>query len=558
MKADPAPLSADCRSTAAPLAPPVGDVFDDGTAARWSWYFVVLGLVVRAVRYLMCFPLWQDEQLVSLNIALRDYAGLVRPLDLHQVAPVGYLISVKWLTETFGFNEYSLRAVALIGGCGGLILFRQLAAQLLRGTALVAAVAVVAVAYFPIRHTCEVKPYACDFFFAVLLLLPALAWFRNPTRLGPPVALGLVTIVALTFSFPAVFVAGGISLSMLPTVLRRREPRVFVAYAIYNLATLATFGGLLRLAVSDQFAAATQTDFMYEYWVGAFPPSWREFWRWPWWLVEVHTGEGLAYPVGSKRFGSIVSALLAVVGVAVMIRQRRTWLPGVTACVFSVAIVAAALGRYPYGHGERLQQYFAPFVCGLIGAGLGSVLTLSGRETVRRRATYGSFLLLLIMGLAWGVISQVWPYKNRGDRDHQAFSRWFWHDSASPTPTLCVTSDFGRPLTAVDRQKSFLVYQQINRRGGATARERLAAVPSGAELDCVAFELEMFPRSDQAVTEWLRAMQTQYRLIDERVYPITIDDRPPKKCAYRVWHWEPLSPESRPESAARFEPYPSE
>lgn len=563
MKAAARQFDADRAALITPLAPPAGDVLDDVTAVRWSWYFVVLGVVVRVVRYLACFPLWQDEQLVSLNLALRDYAGLLRPLDLHQVAPVGYLFGVKWLTELFGFHEYSLRAVAVACGCGGLVLFRSLAARLLRGTALVAAVAVVAVAYFPIRHTCEVKPYACDFFFAVLLLLPALSWFRDPAKLGPPLILGLATTIALAFSYPAVFVAGGISLAMLPTVLRRRDPRLFATYTIYNLVTLAVFGGLLRLAVSEQFEAATQTDFMYDYWVGAFPPSWKELWRWPWWLVEVHTGEGLAYPVGSKRFGSSLSTGLALVGVFVLLRNRCTWLPRVTACVFGLAIVAAALGRYPYGHGERLQQYFAPFVGCFIGAGLATVLTVGRSDTMRRRATYGVFCLLMLMGLAWGSSSQLWPYKNRGDREHQAFSRWFWRYAAPDVPKVCVTADLGRPLTAVDRQKSYLVYQTINRQAAATARERLAAVPSGVPIECVAFELELFPRDEQAVAAWIRDMQSQYRLVDERTYPISIDDRPLKKCAYRVWRWEPLSAESRPESAAQFttdpmRPYPIE
>lgn len=555
MKADLAQLAADRAPWTAPLPVPSGDVLDDRTAVRWSWYFVVLGVAVRVVRYLACFPLWQDEQLVVLNIALRDYAGLLRPLDLHQVAPVGYLLAVKWLTETFGFNEHSLRAVALACGCGGLILFRSLAAQLLRGTALVAAVAVLAVAYFPVRHACEAKPYACDLFFAVLLLLPALTWFRNPTKLGPPLLLSLATAVALAFSYPAVFVAGGISLALLPTVLRRRDVRLFAMYAVYNLVTLAVFGGLLRLAVREQFNAATESDFMYRYWVGAFPPSWREIWRWPWWLLEVHTGEGLAYPVGSKRFGSLASALLAVVGLVAMWRHGRTWLPRITATTLSLAVATAALGRYPYGHGERLQQYWAPLVCCLIGVGLGAILNWGRSEPMRRRATYGTLAALAILGVVLAVNSQLRPYKNRGDLEHQAFSRWFWQYASPDVPLLCVTDDLGRPLTQVERQKSYLVYERVYREAPATQRERLAAIPSGKPIECVAFELEMFPRNEAAVAEYMQAMQRQYRLVDERTYAITIDDRPLKKCAYRVWRWEPLSADSRPEAAANFEPY---
>ncbi len=551
---------AEAVTSVAPLPAYDGDPLDDRAATIWSWRFVWLGLAVRVLRYLTVFPLWQDEQLVALNISFRDYAGLLKPLDLHQVAPLGFLLGTKWLTQTFGFNEYTLRGLALVCGCGGLLLFRSLAAQLLRRTALVSAVAVFALAYFPIRHSAEVKPYACDLFCAVLLLRLAVWWRQNPTKLAPPLALIAATIATLPFSFPAIFVVGGISIAMLPSVLRRREARYFATYVVFNLAALAVFGGLLRLAVNEHFEAATTDDFMYSYWDGSFPPplaqSLKELWAWPWWFINVHAGEGMAYPIGSKKFGSVVSTILALVGVFVMLRRGRTWLSTVTATTLGLGLIAAALGRYPYGHGERLQQYWAPFICCLMGAGIAAGIACSPLAIVRRRGATAMIAIFILLGLVWGAETQLRPYKHRYDREHQGFSRWFWRLGSNGAPQLCLTGDFGRPLFQIDRQKSYLVYRDLSRRVPTTQRERLAAVPSGVPIEAIAFTLEGEPLHSAPLNGWKAAMEKEYRLVDERQYTVMIDDKPGKRAIYHVWRWEPLSPQSRPESAASFEPYP--
>src|SRR5687768_8546532 len=131
------------------------DVFDRQAAITWSWRLTYLGIVVRCLRYLCLFPLWNDEQYLALNLLDRDYAGLLRGLDYDQAAPFGFLMVTKAFVELFGMNEYSLRAFSLLCGAVGLVLFRSLAARLLTGMALVAAVGVMAVSFFPVRHSGE-------------------------------------------------------------------------------------------------------------------------------------------------------------------------------------------------------------------------------------------------------------------------------------------------------------------------------------------------------------------------------------------------------------------
>src|SRR6516165_9417647 len=58
---------------------------------RLTWGFVGLGLLVRLVRFWVCYPLYPDEAFVAVNYLNRDYAGLLKPLDYSQVAPPLFL-----------------------------------------------------------------------------------------------------------------------------------------------------------------------------------------------------------------------------------------------------------------------------------------------------------------------------------------------------------------------------------------------------------------------------------------------------------------------------------
>src|SRR5262245_7096333 len=172
--------------------------------------------------------------MLASNLLTRDYAELAGGLDHWQVAPLGYLWAQKAVISACGFNEYSLRAVALVGGVGGLVLFRVAAGHVLRGLPLVLSVAFLSVAYYPIRHAAEVKPYAIDLLAAVLLVEPLLAWLRNPQRTAPLWRLVPAAIGAAWFSFPAVLVGGGVSLALAYEARRRKASAALAPWLTFN------------------------------------------------------------------------------------------------------------------------------------------------------------------------------------------------------------------------------------------------------------------------------------------------------------------------------------
>ena len=148
----------------------------------WLWIFLAVGLAARLVRYLLRFPLWEDEAMLSTNFLERGYLGLLQPLHYLQVAPTLFLWCQLTVVRLLGFSEYTLRLVPLACSIASLFLFRHLAGLLLRGTALVATFGIFAVAYPPIRYAAEAKPYGCDLFLALLMLVMMVHWLRGPAR----------------------------------------------------------------------------------------------------------------------------------------------------------------------------------------------------------------------------------------------------------------------------------------------------------------------------------------------------------------------------------------
>lgn len=520
---------------------------EERRAEAWAWAFVGAGICVRVWRYLRRYPVWLDEHLLTLNLLDRDYAGLTRGLDHEQAAPLGFLWCTKWLVATFGLNEFTLRGVALVSSVVGLVAFRWLAGRVLHGLSLAAAVGLAAVSYFPIRHSAEFKPYAGDLLFAVLLLHAALAWLEAPKLNGRWVRLLLVSLAALPFSYPAIFTAAGIAGAAAVAFLQSRRIAVAAAGGLYAVVVAAAFGLLFHWSTADQFSVATRTQHLYDYWRDGFPPAGFDVLGWLRWLTAAHAGEAFALPIGTKNYGSIVSAAVALVGAVALWRSGRRALPTIVAGILVAALAAAVLRKYPYGHGERLHQYWVPWVAVFLGSGIG-VWVDRVRSPTRRRRVVAVLVGLLAVGFLASVGESILaPYKHRWDRAHQSFSRWFWNDAAAGEPLVCIADDLGYPLYPETHQSPYRINREIYRPHVPYARaaDHFRSIAPGATIRCVAFAQTDDLRDERAFAAWRDAMRTAYRLVDERTYDVMIDDKPGKAVTYFVWRFEPLGADRR-------------
>lgn len=121
-------------------------------------------------------PLWLDEALIALNILSRSPVDL-SPLADSQIAPLGFLWSEWLVTRLAGTGELALRFIPLVASVIALLSFARLAGRLLDARLAMLATALAAVSPLLIYYSAEVKPYAFDWMFAVLLMLATLDIF---------------------------------------------------------------------------------------------------------------------------------------------------------------------------------------------------------------------------------------------------------------------------------------------------------------------------------------------------------------------------------------------
>ncbi len=481
---------------------------------RVIWAFVGLGVLLRIGRYAMDYPLWWDEAFVAVNFIRRDYLALLRPLDYGQVCPVLFLWAELTVVKLLGFTEWSLRLFPLVCAILSVVLFRRMAGSVVRGVPLLLAVAIFAVAYHPIRHAADVKPYASDLLAALALLTLAFEWWREPERAGRMWALAAVAPIAVALSHPAVFVAGGIALGLFPSVARARRRTVWIAYATFGLSTVGVFVALyfaFTRAQSNSTLAGMQAQ-----WVAAFPPLGDPV-KLAGWLATVHTGSMFAYPCGGERGGSALTLLLFAVGAVALWIGRRKGILLICLAPFGLTLIAAAIKRYPYGgvaHGSpaRVMQYLAPSICLLAGLGSATVLGYFRGPRVRRWGLPGVLLGLAAVGVLPLVAEARHPFRAIHAQRAREFARQFWPEFDRGAELICLRWDLG--VGAWDSTNLnvavYLCNQMIyapHRRQGWEARWQ--SVSEDRPLRCV---VSLEDPGGGSVAGWLDAMKQNYRL----------------------------------------------
>jgi len=519
--------------------------------AAATLFFVLLGLAVRLVRYLLCFPLWPDEGFLAANFVSGEFGAVLGPLAYHQVAPLYFLWLEVLAVRLLGFSEYALRLFPLICGLFGVLVFRRLAGLVCRGLPLLLSVGLFAVSYYPVRHSVEVKPYSVDLAVSLLLLVLAAAWLRRPERRAPLWGLVLFCPVAVGLSFPAAFTAGGVAAVLLPLVWRDGPSRRAWFFLLAGLIagfllvfTLSTGPQLERERWLREADPATSSFNRDQAWVRTFPPLGEPLRLLPW-LLRIHTGLMFAYPNGGHNGGSSLTFLLFLIGAVVLWRRGRRRFLALFLVPFALTFVAAALRRYPYGYSARFNLYLAPSICLLAGLGAARLLVAIPSRAWHRGVLWAFLGLLALAGLATAAIDISRPYKNIEDVRSRDFARGFWRNRPGEARTVCVYRDLGLEffprLFEWGHSSRYLCHQAVFRGPpGAPVH------PGGGEpLRCVVFsvpsEYEPYAvRDDDAWNAWLREMSVGYELIGHRCYEVN-PGVPSHHETYDVYEFVPRS-----------------
>ena len=281
---------------------------------------------------------------------------MLRPLDYGQVAPWLFLAIERTAVMWLGYSERALRLFPTICSILSVPLFCLVSGQLVRGIPRLLAVAVFAVSFYPIRHGAEIKPYASDLLAALILLYLALRWTRAPqsSRWWWILHGRRATSRHRSPIRPFSWLEPSASASA-RTVLAANRRLVRLAWAIYSVVLTAAFvAGYLACTVVQ--AEDMRLEYRFGIWADSFPPLERP-WALPLWLLEIHTGTMMAYPIGERHGGSAATLLGVAVGGLALFRRGRKQELVVLLAPFGLGLIAAGLGRYPYGGAARIMQY---------------------------------------------------------------------------------------------------------------------------------------------------------------------------------------------------------
>jgi hypothetical protein len=411
------------------------------SVTQFTLAVVAVGLMWRVVRYALAFPLFGDEAFVAINFLIRDLGGLARPLEFDQIAPPAFLW-LEWLAvHALGSGERALRLVPFLAGVSSLLLFWRFSRRSATRRATLLAVAMLAASFYPVRHATEVKPYAIDLLVSLIVTMLGYAVWRRPSSHGRWLTLIAAASAGVWCSYTAAFPAASAAVLLGLRCGRERTPKMLAFGALYLVALGLSFAAVVVTFAAPQASSGSWLPGSIT-WRDAFPPL-DQPWRLPWWLLDVHTGEMLAYPHGGKNFGSSATFLLVVLGSWSMARHRaRRPLLLLLLGPLPVAFVAAALHRYPYGTAARVTMYMAPAFCLLAAEGIIALLKRWGGLT---RGPIVIAALLGLLPLSFTVHDVIFPYFRLDDLEHRRIAlrlaahtgpgdRWIAFNGATPPP----------------------------------------------------------------------------------------------------------------------------
>lgn len=403
---------------------------------RIALFFILLGVALRFLRLGLNFPLWGDEAFVALNFLDSDFLSLAKPLRHYQIAPLGFLWIEKVMVILLGTSEFAVRLAPCLAGTLALFIsLKGFKAITRRKTALLS-LAILAVSYYPIRHACEAKPYAFD-----LLAASIFFWFgskalgKNSSQ-KPVFLLALLAPFLLFTSFPAAFSAGAVCIALGFHILHQKKYNLVFPTISLSLSIAASFSAHYLIVGNNQYNNELAKH--QAYWDSTFPPV--NLFQFPTWLLKTHAGNLSAYPLGGKDGASAITFLLFLSGIFALVRKSNFSLLLLLLAPFALNLVAAFMGRYPYGGSARVAQHLAPSICLLMAIGALSILNLKTFYKIRLKAFFGILLVLILFAFIQAIRDVKKPYKSPGDLQARSLVRELC-SNLPPGQPLIITRD---------------------------------------------------------------------------------------------------------------------
>jgi hypothetical protein len=203
------------------------------------------------------------------------------------------------------------------------------------------------------------------------------------------------------------------------------------------------------------------------------------------------------------------------VGILAWLRQGKTRILSILVAPFGFGMMAAVLGRYPYGGSARIMQYVAPSIILLAGLGAGLLIDRIPQIARRNRLLRNLLSGMVLVGVGMLVWDLTHPYKTQLDQSSREFARRFWTEQAVNADLVCAKTDLHLPLNPLvwqgDRAAVYLCHQAIY------SKRHHDGLPPHLERLSVSHPLRVVvfgevPSDRLVITRWIEENQNRLEL----------------------------------------------
>jgi hypothetical protein len=339
------------------------------TPRRLAWLIIAFGAVLRAVQYFSNSALYVDEGALALNVINRGLVGFLRPLDLNQAAPPGFLALEKIAIAVLGNTEYALRLFPFLFSLAALVLFYQTARRVLAAWAVPVALLFFAVSEQLIYFSAQVKQYSGDVAMTLLIVLIGLHVEMKELTARRIALLALTGGIVVWISHPSVFTLAGVGTTLALVALRNKQWLRLGKIAFCSAFWLASFAVFYAVSLR-QLSANQRLDVS---WMnkGTFMPLPPTSCSDLGWFFKTFFGmfsnpADLPFP--------IAAGLVFAAGCVGLFLKRKTHLL-MLASPLLFTLLASGLHKYPFG--RRLLLFAVPLLL---------IILVSGIEFIVERA----------------------------------------------------------------------------------------------------------------------------------------------------------------------------
>lgn len=390
----------------------------------------LFGIGLRTFHLIYNRSLWMDEIYLVSSFFHLNYIDLATAtLDYGQKAPIGFLWTVKLITDIFGYSEIAFRLIPFISGIISLFLFIKICRYFLKPNAQIIALTIFSFAPAIIYHSTEIKQYATECL-ATLLALYLFTIYGNKIDWTSKLFWALFGSILLWFSYSVIFILTGMAIAISINYLLNKNYKLLLINIVPFLMWMASFliSYFLFTYKRNDSEWAIYWFKAYDYFM-PFPPSDLQQLKW---FVR-NLLNMLDYPLGLNwNVNELTSSMIKILFIPFIplillftgifsLKYKKKVAFGILLMPCLFLLIASGLKLYPLR--ERFWVFIAPIFILFIGFGFEYL-----NEKFKSNQKIGMIILILTIGgpvlqSAYYLIYPFKFYKHKKSFAKEAF--WF-------------------------------------------------------------------------------------------------------------------------------------